>query len=87
MLLNRMSDHHEITPKQIESTLGVSLYSVFPSDYATVSAALNSGVPLTLSNHSELAAQFASFTRQIVLPNQDAPAEQPRPRASFMGMF
>jgi Flp pilus assembly CpaE family ATPase len=87
MLLNRMSDHHEITPKQIESTLGVSLYSVFPSDYATVSAALNSGVPLTLSNHSDLAAQFASFTRQIVLPNQDAPAEQPRPRASFMGMF
>ena len=87
MLLNRMSEHHEITPKQIESTLGVSLYSVFQSDYATVSAALNSGVPLTLSNHSELAAQFASFTRQIVLPNQDAPAEQPRPRASFMGMF
>ena len=25
MLLNRMSEHHEITPKQIESTLGVSL--------------------------------------------------------------
>jgi pilus assembly protein CpaE len=88
MLLNRMSEHHEISPKQIESTLGVSLYSVFSSDYATVSAALNSGVPLTLSNHSELAAQFAAFTRQIVLPNQDAaPAEQPRARASFMGMF
>ena len=88
MLLNRMSDHHEIGPKQIESTLGVSLYSVFQSDYATVSAALNSGVPLTLSNHSELAAQFATFTRQIVSPNQTgADADQPRARASFMGMF
>jgi pilus assembly protein CpaE len=88
VLLNRMSDHHEIGPKQIESTLGVSLYSVFPSDYSTVSAALNSGVPLTLSNHSELAAQFATFTRQIVLADQNAAtAEQPRTRASFMGLF
>jgi len=88
MLLNRMSDHHEIGPKQIESTLGFSLFSVFPSDYATVSAALNSGVPLTLSNHSELAAQFATFTRQIVFPNQtSADGEQPRARASFMGLF
>jgi pilus assembly protein CpaE len=88
MLLNRMSDQHEIGPKQIESTLGFSLFSVFPSDYATVSAALNSGVPLTLSNHSELAAQFATFTRQIVFPNQtSADGEQPRARASFMGLF
>jgi pilus assembly protein CpaE len=88
MLLNRMSDQHEIGPKQIETTLGFSLFSVFPSDYSTVSAALNSGVPLTLSNHSELAAQFAAFTRQIVFPNQtSAGGEQPRPRASFMGLF
>jgi pilus assembly protein CpaE len=88
MLLNRMSDQHEIGPKQIESTLGFSLFSVFPSDYSTVSAALNSGVPLTLSNHSELAAQFATFTRQIVFPNQTGVGgEQPRARASFMGLF
>jgi pilus assembly protein CpaE len=88
VLLNRMSDHHEIGPKQIESTLGVSLFSVFSSDYSTVSAALNSGVPLTLSNHSELATQFATFTRQIVSPNQtDASPDQPRARASFMGLF
>lgn len=88
MLLNRMSDQHEIGPKQIESTLGFSLFSVFPSDYSTVSAALNSGVPLTLSNHSELAAQFATFTRQIVFPNQNgAGSDQPRARAPFMGLF
>ena len=88
VLLNRMSEHHDIGPKQIESTLGFSLFSVFSSDYATVSAALNSGVPLTLSNHSELAVQFATFTRQIVLPNQNgAGSEQPRARAPFMGLF
>jgi pilus assembly protein CpaE len=88
VLLNRMSDQHEIGPKQIESTLGFSLFSVFPSDYSTVSAALNSGVPLTLSNHSDLAAQFATFTRQIMTPNHNgAGSDQPRARAPFMGLF
>ena len=88
VLLNRMSDQHEIGPKQIESTLGFSLFSVFPSDYSTVSAALNSGVPLTLSNHSDLAAQFATFTRQIMAPNHNgAGPDQPRARAPFMGLF
>jgi pilus assembly protein CpaE len=88
VLLNRMSDHLDIGPKQIESTLGFSLFSIFSSDYATVSAALNSGVPLTLSNHSDLAAQFAAFTRQIVFPNQSATgSEQARGRAPFMGLF
>jgi pilus assembly protein CpaE len=88
ILLNRMSDQHEIGPKQIESTLGLSMFSVFPNDYNTVSAAMNSGVPLTLSNHSDLAAQFATFTRQIVFPNQaSAGPDQPRARAPFMGLF
>src|SRR5919106_373136 len=66
VLLNRMSDNHQIGPKQIETTLGVSLHMVFPNDYEVVAGALNSGVPLTLANHSELAAQFATFTKQIV---------------------
>ena len=88
LLLNRMSDQHEIGTKQIETTLGHSLYMVFPSDYSVVSAALNSGVPLTLSNHSELAAQFAVFTKQIVAPQQGAtPADQPRGRSAFLGLF
>jgi pilus assembly protein CpaE len=39
-----------IAPKQIETALGLAVHHSFPSDYATVSAALNSGVPLTLSN-------------------------------------
>jgi pilus assembly protein CpaE len=88
MLLNRVSNQHDIGPKQIENTLGITLFSIFPSDYATVSAALNSGVPLTLSNHSDLAAQFATFTRQVVLPDQtSAGPDQPRGRAPFMGLF
>jgi pilus assembly protein CpaE len=89
ILLNRMGDQQQIGPKQIESTLGHSLHMMFPSDYSVVSAAMNSGVPLTLTNHSELAAQFASFTRDIVKPNAVAPAaeEAARPRAAFLGIF
>jgi pilus assembly protein CpaE len=88
ILLNRASDQHDIGQKQIESTLGISLFSVFTSDYITVSGALNSGVPLTLSNHSDLAAQFAAFTRQVVSPDQtSAGSDQPRARAPFMGLF
>src|SRR4051812_13325981 len=89
ILLNRMGDQQQIGPKQIESTLGHSLHMMFPSDYSVVSAAMNSGVPLTLTNHSELAAQFASFTRDIVKPTAVAPAaeEAARPRAAFLGIF
>jgi pilus assembly protein CpaE len=89
VLLNRMSDQHQIGPKQIETTLGQSVHMVFPSDYGVVSSALNSGVPLTLSNHSELAAQFATFTKQIVHPGKgNAIADEaPRTRTPFLGIF
>ncbi len=88
ILLNRMSEQHQIGPKQIETTLGHSLHMMFPSDYAVVSAAMNSGVPLTLTNHSELAAQFDRFTREIVNPNGKAAPEEPsRQRAAFLGLF
>ncbi len=85
ILLNRMSDQHQIGTKQIESTLGLSLHMVFPSDYSVVSSALNSGVPLTLSNHSELASQFAAFTKLIV--SRQPTGEDAKGRAPFLGLF
>jgi pilus assembly protein CpaE len=88
ILLNRISDQNQIGPKQIESTLGHSLHMSFPSDYSVVSAAMNSGVPLTLTNHSDLAARFERFTKQIINPNAEAETEEPnRERASFLGLF
>jgi pilus assembly protein CpaE len=88
ILLNRMSDQHQIGPKQIEATLGHSVYMMFPSDYSVVSAAMNSGVPLTLTNHSDLAARFERFTKQIINPSAQAETEEPnRERASFLGLF
>jgi pilus assembly protein CpaE len=68
ILLNRAAEPYPIPPKQIEGALGHPIHHTFPSDYKTVSTALNSGVPLALAGDSDIAAQFASFTQQIMNP-------------------
>jgi pilus assembly protein CpaE len=86
ILLNRVSDQHLIAPKQIETALGYGIHHTFSSDYRTVSTALNSGVPITMTNHSELSAQFGSFTRQMLGMTDDAKAE-PEKRRAFLGIL
>ena len=85
VLLNRTSDQHLIAPKQIETALGYGIHHSFASDYRTVSTALNSGVPITLTNHSELSAQFGSFTKGL-LGLEEAKVEPERRRA-FLGIL
>lgn len=67
-LLNRVTESLPIPRKQIESVLGHPIHHTFPSDYKTVSAALNSGVPLTMAGNSDMAAQFDHFARQLIDP-------------------
>jgi pilus assembly protein CpaE len=86
VLLNRASDQHLIAPKQIETALGYGIYHTFPSDYRTVSTALNSGVPLALTNNSEIASQFDNFTRHLIGMVEEAKPEPERKRV-FLGMF
>ncbi len=87
VLLNRSSDQNLIAPKQIESAIGRGIHQAVASDYGTVATALNSGVPLTLTNHSELAGQFSRFTRDILkLPPADGPDPERR-RGTFLGLF
>jgi pilus assembly protein CpaE len=69
ILLNRAAEPYPIPPKQIEGALGHPIHHTFPSDYKTVSTALNSGVPLALVGNSDMASQFDSFTRGILEPN------------------
>jgi Flp pilus assembly CpaE family ATPase len=86
VLLNRVSDQHLIAPKQIETALGYGIHHTFSSDYRTVANALNSGVPLALTNHSEIAGQFGAFSRQILGIRDDVKPE-PEKRRPFLGLL
>jgi len=85
VLLNRASDQGLIAPKQIETALGYGIHHTFPSDYRTVSTALNSGVPLSLTNNSEIASQFDSFARNLV--GADVEVKEPEKRRTFLGLL
>jgi pilus assembly protein CpaE len=76
LLLNRAAEPFPIPPAQIEAAVGHPIDHMFPSDYKTVSAALNSGVPLALTGNTPLAAQFDSFTRRMLDAEGLAPAEE-----------
>jgi pilus assembly protein CpaE len=69
VVLNRAAEPYPIPPKQIESALGRPVFQAFPSDYKTVSTALNSGVPLALSGTSDIATEFGNFTKSILEPD------------------
>jgi pilus assembly protein CpaE len=74
VLLNRAAEPYPIPPKQIEAALGHPIHHTFPSDYKTVSTALNSGVPLALTGNTDIASQFDHFTRQLLDPDALTPA-------------
>ncbi len=85
VLLNRAAEPYPIPPKQIEGALGHPIHHTFPSDYKTVSTALNSGVPLALTGDSDIASQFDHFTRHILEPGAPAPAV-PLARRKMLGL-
>jgi pilus assembly protein CpaE len=87
VLLNRVSEQHLIAPKQIETALGYGIHHSFTSDYRTVSTALNSGVPLAMTNSTELAAQFDSFARNLVGMSSVEAKPEPEKRRAFLGVF
>jgi pilus assembly protein CpaE len=80
VLLNRAAEPLPIPAKQIEGALGHPIHHTFPSDYKTVSTALNSGVPLALTGNSDIASQFDHFTRQILDPTAEAVTPPPAKR-------
>ena len=83
VLLNRAAEPFPIPPAQIQSALGHPIYHMFPSDYKTVSGALNSGVPLTMSDNSDMASQFDRFTRRLIDPATDTDASSSRVRSTL----
>jgi pilus assembly protein CpaE len=86
LLLNRAADPYPIPPKQIEAALGQPIDHTFPSDYKTVSAALNSGTPLTMTGNSDLATLFDQFTRKILDPSAVAGDAGVGSKRSMLGL-
>ena len=89
ILLNRAAEPYPIPPKQIETALGYPIHHTFPSDYKTVSTALNSGVPLALTRQLRASRRSSTASRgscSIRQPTSEAAAPRsgarPRPRAS-----
>jgi Flp pilus assembly CpaE family ATPase len=85
LLLNRAAEPFPIPPKQIEAALGHPIHHTFPSDYKTVSTALNSGVPLALAGNSDIATQFDLFTRKVLDPTSQAAAPG-TPKRGMLGI-
>lgn len=86
ILLNRAAEPYPIPPAQIEAALGHPIHHTFPSDYRTVSTALNSGVPVALTGNSGIAEQFDRFTRRILDPERELPRPVPPSRLSTLGL-
>jgi pilus assembly protein CpaE len=80
LLLNRAAEPFPISPKQIETALGHPVHHTFPSDYKTVSTALNSGVPLAQAGNSDIATQFDLFTRRVLDPSVELAVAAPQKR-------
>lgn len=86
VLLNRAAEPYPIPPAQIETALGHPIHHTFPSDYRTVSTALNSGVPVALTGNSGIAEQFDRFTRRLLDPQREPPPTMSPSRLSTLGL-
>jgi pilus assembly protein CpaE len=86
LLLNRAAEPYPIPPAQIESALGHPIHHTFPSDYRTVSTALNSGVPVALTGNSGIAEQFDRFTRRLLDPSGEPPQAAAPSRLGGIGL-
>jgi pilus assembly protein CpaE len=84
LLINRYQKSLEIRSKDIEDTLSFPVSWFFPNDWSTIMNAVNSGVPLSTVNHSEIAGSFASFVQQVA---GIQPSKQPEKKKGLLGLF
>ena len=84
LLINRYQKSLEIRSKDIEETLNFPVYWFFPNDWPTIINSVNSGVPLSTVNHSEIAGSFAQFVQQVA---KIQPQKPPEKKKGFLGLF
>ena len=74
VLLNRTSDNGVVPAAQIEKVLGRTMDFQITSDYRTVAAAVNTGVPIARLRATDLQLQLESMARTLIGINQAAAA-------------
>jgi pilus assembly protein CpaE len=84
LLINRYQKSLEIRAKDIEETLNFPVYWFFPNDWPTIINSVNSGVPLSTVNHTDIANSFAQFVQQVA--KIQAP-KLPEKKKGFLGIF
>jgi pilus assembly protein CpaE len=65
VLVSRFDPQSDIRRQDIEQVIKVPIRHVVPSDYRLALRAQNMGRPLTLENHSRLAASFRDLSRDL----------------------
>jgi pilus assembly protein CpaE len=66
VLLNRVSDTGALPVAQIEKVLGRTIDFQVPSDYRTVAAAINTGVPVCSLRQTDLHVQLEVMARSLI---------------------
>jgi pilus assembly protein CpaE len=69
MVLNRTSENWVLPVSQIEKALGRTIDHQVPSDYRTVAAAVNTGVPISFLRATELHTQITAMAKALVDPS------------------
>jgi pilus assembly protein CpaE len=74
IVLNRTSDHGALPTAQIEKTLSRRIDYQVPSDYRTVAAAVNAGVPISSLRATELHTHITAMAKALMGPSLAASA-------------
>ena len=69
ILLNRVSEHGLLLASQIEKVMNRTVDFQVPSDYRTVAAAVNTGVPVSRLRITDLHIQIESMARTLIAAN------------------
>ena len=75
IVVNRYQASDPITLKEIEKTLGISVYWTLANDYEAVMNSINSGKPIVLSEKSAFARDMKTFVADI---SGSAPSMEPK---------
>jgi pilus assembly protein CpaE len=85
VVLNRFDKREQgVGRPAVERVVGKEVFWAIPNDYPTVIRAINSGIPLACSNHTEIARSFAALARRI---DRGEPAKEPEPGSRRLRRF